>query len=119
MDPRLVMNRVVAIVVPKAPFVDWINGVDSAPGMALTLEQVGEDTNAFLVPASDAYPEVTAGHWLQKHWQTIFERMLADWCVDEHLWPRSRTPKMFKAWCEIRMHSIVLDCADEPIDYVA
>jgi hypothetical protein len=118
-DPRLVMNRAVVIVVPKAPFVDWINSVDSEPGKELTLEQAGEEADAFLIPVSATDPEVTARRWLQKHWQIIFEQMLEDWYVDEDVWPRSRTLKMFKEWCEIRMHSMVLDCTDEPIDYDA
>ncbi|AOI68720.1 hypothetical protein C5615_38950 [Burkholderia cepacia] len=116
-EPRFIANRVVAIVVPKAPFVTWINSVDSAPGMALTLEQASENANAFLVPASGSDPDAAAKRWLQKHWQVIFERMLEDWYVDERLWPQGRTLKLFKEWCEIRMHSIVLDCAEAPISY--
>jgi hypothetical protein len=45
--------------------------------------------------------------------------MLEDWYVDGNLWPRNRTLKMFKEWCEIRVHSMVLDCGNKPIDYEA
>ncbi|MCG1039368.1 hypothetical protein SAMN04487769_1494 [Burkholderia sp. b14] len=116
-EPRLVANRVVAIATPKAAFVTWINSVDSAAGMALTLAQASENANAFLVPAAGNDPEAAVKRWLHKHWQVIFERMLEDWYVDECLWPQARTLKMFKEWCEIRMHSIVLDCAEVPIAY--
>jgi hypothetical protein len=43
--------------------------------------------------------------------------MLDDWYTDPALWPHSRTVKMFREWCEIRIHSIVLDCGDTPIEY--
>lgn len=119
MDPRIIGNRAVAVVIPKAPFVDWINSVDPEPGMALTLEQVGEDANVFLAPVSGADPQAAAMRWIQKHWQIIFECMLEDWYIDEHLWPRGRTLKMFKQWCEVRIHAMVLDCTAEPIDYDA
>lgn len=116
-EPRLIANLVIAIVVPKVPFVAWINSDDSAPDMALTLAQASENANAFLVPSSGNDPDAAAKRWLQKHWQVIFERMLEDRYVDERLWPQDRTLKLFKEWREIRMHSIALDCADAPILY--
>ncbi|WP_175106874.1 hypothetical protein [Pararobbsia alpina] len=47
----------------------------------------------------------------------LFDRMLKDWCQDESLWPRTRTRKMFDQLCEIREHSVVLDCVDDPLEY--
>ncbi|KUY56375.1 MULTISPECIES: hypothetical protein [unclassified Burkholderia] len=85
--------------------------------MALTLAQASENANAFLVPSSGNDPDAADKRWLQKHWQVIFERTLEDRYVDERLWPQGRTLKLFKEWREIRMHSIVLDCADAPILY--
>jgi hypothetical protein len=55
--------------------------------------------------------------WIQRSWKVLFEQMLEDWYTDPALWPRNRTIKMFREWCEIRIHSIVLDCGDTPIEY--
>lgn len=32
-------------------------------------------------------------------------------------WARNRTVKMFREWCEVRIHSTVLDCAVTPLEY--
>ena len=49
-EPLFVQNRIVVIVTPRAPLVDWMNRVFSDVADPVTLEQAQEDPNAFLVP---------------------------------------------------------------------
>ncbi|WP_028215462.1 hypothetical protein [Paraburkholderia mimosarum] len=119
LEPLFVSNRVVAIIVPKAPFVAWINAADPVPANpTVTLADAPEEPSAFLIPTNESDDQDQPGkRWIQRSWKALFEQMLADWYTDPALWPRNRTIKMFREWCEIRIHSIVLDCGDTPIEY--
>ena len=116
-EPLFVQNRIVVIVTPRAPLVDWMNRVFSDVADPVTLEQAQEDPNAFLVPVRPDEYDTPGARWLKRNWSVIFDQMLRDWCVDESVWPSPRTRKMFDQWCELREHSVVLDCTDEPLEY--
>jgi hypothetical protein len=83
----------------------------------VTLDEAREDPNAFLIPVARDEFDTPGERWLWRNWATIFERMLRDRYEDESTWPRSRTRKMFGEWCEMRTHSVVLDCRDDPLEY--
>ncbi|WP_233874568.1 hypothetical protein [Paraburkholderia adhaesiva] len=119
LEPLFVSNRVVALIVPKAPFVAWINAADPAPANpTVTLADAQEEPSAFLIPTSGTEdPDQPGKRWIQRNWKALFEHMLEDWYTDPALWPRNRTIKMFRDWCEIRIHSIVLDCGETPVEY--
>jgi hypothetical protein len=116
-EPLFVQNRIVVIVTPRAPLVDWMNRVFSDVADPVTLEQAQEDPNAFLVPVRPDEYDTPGARWLKRNWSVIFDQMLRDWCVDESAWPSPRTRKMFDQWCELREYSVVLDCTDEPLEY--
>lgn len=119
LEPLYVTNRVVAIILPKAPFVDWIKAADPVPSNAtITFEDAREEPSAFLIPTDDADdPDQPGKRWIQRNWKAVFEQLLGDWYVDPDLWPRNRTLKMFRDWREVRIHTVVLDYADTPIEY--
>jgi hypothetical protein len=119
LEPLYVTNRVVAIILPKAPFVDWIKAADPVPSNAtITFEDAREEPSAFLIPTDDADdPDQPGKRWIQRNWKAVFEQLLGDWYVDPDLWPRNRTLKMFRDWCEVRIHTVVLDYADTPLEY--
>jgi hypothetical protein len=119
LEPLYVTNRVVAIVLPRAPFVEWINAVDPDPANATTtLDDARDDPSVFLIPTGYADdPDNSGKRWIQRNWKAIFEHLLDEWYIDPDLWPRNRTIKMFREWCEIRIHSTVLDCASTPLKY--
>ena len=119
LEPLYVTNRVVAIILPKAPFVDWIKAADPVPSNAtITFEDAREEPSAFLIPTDDADdPDQPGKRWIQRNWKAVFEQLLGDWYVDPDLWPHNRTLKMFRDWCEVRIHTVVLDYADTPIEY--
>jgi hypothetical protein len=45
----------------------------------------------------------------------LFENILGEWYTDPALWPQDRTLKLFKAWCDVEVHSMVLDYVDGPL----
>lgn len=116
-EPLFVQNRIVVVVLPRAPFVEWVNRISQGVADPVTLDEAREDPNAFLIPVELDEFDTPGERWLRRNWATLFERMLRDWYEDESTWPRSRTRKMFGEWCEMRTHSIVLDCSDDPLEY--
>lgn len=139
---RRVDNRVVVIVRPRAPFIDWINSSDpDAP--EIPLEQACAEPNIFLLPANDATDARPLGEtwerdfdristvssgadaqartddWLTHHWTTLFDRLLQDWDVDIVDCPQPRSMALFLAWFDVHTHTAVFDYADEPLRYQA
>lgn len=117
-EPLYVTNRVVVVLLPKVPFVEWINAAD--PGRAnatVTYDDAREEPSAFLIPTDDDDPDEAAKRWIQRNWRHLFEHLLGDWYADPGLWPRNRTIKTFREWCEVRIHSMVFDYADTPLEH--
>ncbi len=51
LEPLHVTNRVVAVVAPTAPFVEWINAADpSPPDVKIALGVARDDPTAFPIP---------------------------------------------------------------------
>jgi hypothetical protein len=110
--PRFTLNRTVVLLVPKQPFLDWLNGVDP-DDQALTAEDLREDNEVFLIPQfSD---NADSEKWIEKRWSYLFEHMLMGWIDDEALWPQDRTLEMFRAWFDIEIHTMAWDLSDDPL----
>ena len=108
------INRDLVIVRFKQPFVDWVNEADPNPqDDYMSFEEVNEDPPAFLIPeyASEEFEE-----WLQEYYPPIFEEALEQWYADPSLWPQDRTWKLFKAWCDVEVHSMIIDLVDGPLE---
>jgi hypothetical protein len=93
-----------------------INHFSQGKAEPVTLDEAREDPNVFLIPVRanelNTRRAVAATDLVES-----CLRMLEDWYVDESLWPRSRTRKMIQEWCELRTHSVVLDCLNEPLEH--
>jgi hypothetical protein len=115
-SPHLTINRSAVILLPKQPFLDWIERVDPVP-TGTTLEELRKDQNVFLV-SSDKVPFPSdVRMWVNQRWRILFEHSLNEWFTDETMWPKSRTRKMFHEWFDIEFHSMVWDMEDEPLAY--
>ena len=107
------LNRDLLIVRLKQPFVDWINEADPyKDGPHITLESANEDCPVLLIHefASEEFES-----WLESCYQPLFDNILGDWYTDATLWPPDRSLERFKAWCELEVHSMVLDYVAEPL----
>ena len=107
------VNRSVFIVVPREPFWQWLSNLPHSDLGDLTLAELQQDANSYLVPACHNIDEV----WdeIEARTETIFAAELADWCDDESYWP-DLTAELFNEWFNVQISSIVTDLADEPIE---
>ena len=111
LDNLPTINRFVLVVEPTNVFLEWARKFpDEDP--KLTLEELFEDTSAYLMPHID--PD----SWLAQNFRKIFEIELNDWCVDPSLWPHDRSFKAFKKFFSVRFCSIVIDMGEGPIKRV-
>lgn len=110
--PRFVLNRSIAILVYKQPFLDWLSTADPN-SLPMTLEKLREDNDTFLIPQFDDLRDSVK--WVEKRWSVLFESLLFDWITDEAMWPQNRTLKMFREWFGIEVHSMVWDLINKPL----
>lgn len=108
------VNRSVAVLRPKQPFIDWLRtlpgGWDTPPSAAT----LADACNALLVPAHDE-PEALRAY-VRAHGDTLFAAELADWCDDERLWPEDRSAARFAEWFDIAVFPVVTDLDEAPLE---
>ncbi|WP_032137835.1 hypothetical protein [Kingella negevensis] len=106
------VNRSVIIVIPTELFWNWLQNLPDTDLSELTLEDLQEDANSYLIPACQNADEV----WdeVESCVEEIFAAELADWCEDEAEWPDLH-PDIFREWFEIELSSIVTDLSSEPL----
>lgn len=106
------VDRSVAVIKPKAQFLEWLNAV---PGndMDLTLDNLRADCTVILVPEFDEPEEAVA--YVDEIYDQLFKMELASWYEDEALWPDNRTLKTFWEWFDVEIHSTVIDTVDADI----
>lgn len=107
------INRSVAIVRPKQPFVDWANQLPDA-GNAISLHSLQSDCLTILIP--EYAKENEAKVYIDLIYEEIFEEELSGWCGQESWWPQDRTEALFWQWFEMEFHSIVMDSCESDID---
>jgi hypothetical protein len=107
------LNRELLIVKYKQPFVDWVNEADPRlDGHVMTLDDANEDSPAYLI---HEYASEDLEDWLEECHLPLFENILGEWYTVPALWPQDRDLALFKAWCEVEVHGIVIDMVDEPL----
>jgi hypothetical protein len=107
------LNKVALIVRPKQPYIDWANGLEEG-GPKLSLESPEQEHTIYLVEESslDLDPEPS----LRRHYSAIFEQELAGWHRDPSEWPRQRNLNTFLKWFDIKIHSMIVDLAEIPLE---
>ncbi len=78
----------------------------------ITLEAANDDSPAYLI---HEYASEEFESWLEGYYVQLFENILGEWYTESALWPQDRSLKRLKAWCDLEVHSMVLDCVDEPL----
>ncbi|MCH7518168.1 MAG: hypothetical protein IH964_03980 [Candidatus Dadabacteria bacterium] len=107
------INRSIAIIRPKQPFVDWANQLPDAE-LKSSLDDFKTDCLAILIPDYDTDEE--AEGYINEIYEDIFIEELYGWCTEEAWFPQDRTNEMFWQWFEVELHSIVMDSCMEPIE---
>lgn len=116
-EPLFVLNRVVVVVLPKAPLIEWVNQPSMRTRPSVSLDVARADPNVFLIPTQADEFEAPGALWLDEHWDRLFERVLRDWSDDTTRWPRARTKALFEQWCEVKTYSVVFDCSTQALQY--
>ena len=115
------VNRSVLVLVPQAPFWNWLSHLPDIDLDGLELEDLQADSNAYLIDPVDEEEE--AWEMISAKVDTIFSAELADWCEDSSLWPDLHADIFFE-WFDVCLSGILTDwChadlrreAFEPID---
>lgn len=106
------INRSVAVIKPRQPFLDWANNLTD-PEENFTLDEFRTDCTAILIPEFDTQENSMA--YLRTIYTDIFEIELDSWIRNRRYWPRERNFQTFKKWFDVEIHSIVLDTSNERI----
>jgi len=115
---RYSLNRASVSLKPKRPLIDWLQKIDCGLGKEPmgTLDPLDENGDIFLVPGDDVIDSrEDAVKWVEKNWSDFFEFELGKWIIDDQLWPKNRTLKLFREWFDIEYHSMVWDLGSEPL----
>lgn len=107
-----IIDRGVVTIKPKQPYLNWVKNLPD-PDTKITLEELRNDCDAFLVPENDSDPD--GMKFIKANYGWLFESQLENWWRMEADWPATRDWKTFKEWFDIEFHSVVIDSADQPI----
>jgi hypothetical protein len=77
------------------------------------LDEVNEESTAYLVEIEDA-PGLA--RWLTRNGQALFENELNAWYTDPSKWPADRSVRKLRQWCDLELHTIVLDMGRTALD---
>ena len=99
-------NRSVVMLIPQEPFWAWLNQLPDTDLEDLSLEDLQDDPNAYLIDACDDME--TAWDEIISRLDELFSAELADWCEDPEFWP-DINPEIFTEWFEVRISTIVAD----------
>ena len=105
------INRTIAIIKPKQPYLDWARTVSDP--IDISLQELRQDCTAVLLPDVDTDAEAEAVvHLIAAE---LFGIELAAWDVQEDAWPVPRDAATFRAWFDVELHSLILDSVQAPI----
>lgn len=104
------INRCVAVVKAKQPFLTWVNGLPG-DGSKFTLDVIRRDSHVYLLPEYAMDDERV--ELLREFYEAIFEQELMGWWTDPRAHPAPRAFEMFLEWFEVEFHSVVFDLLDD------
>jgi len=107
------INRSVAIIKPKQPFVDWANSVVDED-VQYSISDFSTDCSVILLPVVDS--DENAEAFINDIFQDLFELELSSWIVVDEMWPENITYKMFLEWFDVEFHSMVFDSLKDDIE---
>ena len=107
------IDRSVAIIKPKQPFVDWANSVGDEEE-PYSISDFSTDCSVILLPVVDSDEQAEA--FIKDMYQDLFELELLSWIVIDDMWPENITYKMFLEWFDVEFHSMVFDSLIDDIE---
>ena len=103
-------NRAALILKPKKPFLNWLISHDPEDKKV----DLSEDLDVYLIPEFEDRGEFE--EWIEENYDDLFCDKMNQWYVDESMWVKNRSFKLFKEWFDYVIHSMVWDTLEEPIE---
>jgi hypothetical protein len=101
------VNRNAMMVSPGEPLYIWLR-------KSLKNYSPGDEAGTiFLIPELENSSEFE--FWLSENYDIFFEEILSQYVMNESLWPKKRTYKMFREWFIISYNSIIMDFVNAPL----
>lgn len=107
------INRQVAVIKPKTPYVDCINPLPDMDEQ-MSIEDLRTDCTAILLPHLDH--DKASLKFIKSKYTKIVELELDRWSADKSAWPKKRNYPVFLEWLDIEFHSEVLDFLEGEIE---
>jgi hypothetical protein len=107
------INRQVAIIKPREPYVAWINSL-SGNEEPSSIESLSNDCTALLIPHFNDDDE--SSNFIKRNFKQIFEMELNSWNENKKTWPKKRDYALFCEWVKIEFHSEVFDFGEGSIE---
>ena len=104
------INRTSITIKPKQPFCDWLHSVEPEHNFGDVLT----DCDTYLLPDYEESKQVE--NWLKRNFDKLFMEQLNNWYLDETVWPKNRTFKMFKEWFDYTLCTMVWDTETKPLE---
>lgn len=108
------VERSVAVIKPKEPFLNWVNNTFNDMPQQLTLDSIRIDCNSYLIPEVN---EIEDGiGFIDEKFADLFAMEFASWTEDENLWPQEFTLKMFWDWFDVEIFPTAIDLSEGSLD---
>ena len=111
-----VINRAVAVIKPRQPYLDWTKSIPG-PADDVTLDELRTDCTAILIPDFDTLAESEA--FIADLAVELFGMELDAWDRDPTTWPENRSYGVFRDWFDVEIHSVVVDASHDDITWEA
>ncbi len=125
------VNRSGWLVVPKQPYVDWVNGLPASVSeleQAMTLAEHQAESRFYMVDETETEgaeggglevdgengEAVEAAERLPANWAALFENELSGWDPFADHWPAIEAQR-FQDWFQLRFVSLVFDDGQAPL----
>src|SRR3546814_16183673 len=99
------INRNLILIVPKQAALDWIRSVDSQPIEGLTLDELRQEQEVYLISPDIINTPEQAEQWALKRFSVLFASFLDSWFTNQALWPKRPNSKMFLDWLSVQTHT--------------
>lgn len=107
------INRSAVTIEAKKPFLDWIKNLPDPESQNITLQEINEESNVYLLPEFE--DDNKRDRVLREYFDDIFIQELNAWWTSDKDWPKDRNIRMFRKWFDIKYHSIVEDLGEDGI----
>lgn len=102
------LDRSVAIIRPKKPFIAWANSCEYEDRAFSTDYFEDFHSMAILIPYYDSITANKSKKYVLEIWDEIFNEALSAWNKDRKSWPTDRSAELFKKWFKVEfLHTVV------------